>query len=192
MKIVPLDKLLPVKDNVNSKQCYNTRSESVKGILIHFDASSSDTGSLQWFRDPACRVSYNRLYFDDGSVAQITPTMINAAWHAGVCKPSSPLLKYTSGNSAFYGLSIAANNNDVVTAKQLESLASDCVAIFKYHGWTNAELWRITGHESECFPRGRKIDPTGTRPDKPVLNIKILRDMVSSALGTVDICPPMR
>ena len=150
--------------------------------MVHFDDSSSDAGGLQWFHDPTCRVSYNRLYFDNGSVAQITPSMEQAAWHAGVCRPSGELLKYRGANSAFYGLSIAANNNDTVTPKQLKSLITDCVSIFKFHGWKKTETWRITGHDNEAWPRGRKVDPTGTRPNHPVLSVPVLRNMVEAVL----------
>lgn len=182
MKIVPLENLLKVKENVKSTQCYATRSEKPVGIMIHFDDSSSDASGLQWFHDPACHVSYNRLYFDDGTVAQITPTMECAAWHAGVCRPSATNLPYKGANSAFYGLAIAADNDDVVTPKQLKSLAADCVAIFKYHGWSKDELYRITGHDAEAWPRGRKVDPTGTIPTKPVLRVEDLRKVVSVSL----------
>jgi len=182
MKIVPLDKLLPIKTNLKSPNCYPIRSEKVQGILLHFDDSSNDVSSLQWFRDPKCRVSYNRLYFDDGKVAQITSSMEQCAWHAGKCRPSNDNFTYKGANSAFYGLAIAADDNDVVTPKQLASLAADCVAVFQFHGWTKKDLWRITGHDAEAWTRGRKVDPTGTNPHEPVLRVQAVRDLVEQKL----------
>jgi hypothetical protein len=62
---------------------------------------------VEWFTDPECHVSYNRLYLDDGSVVQITPTMECAAWHAGVCIDAI-------ANRHYYGLAAATDTRTPV------------------------------------------------------------------------------
>ena len=150
--------------------------------MLHFDDSSSDESGLEWFSDPTCAVSYNRLYDKDGSIAQITPTMEQAAYHAGVCRPSSSLFTYKYPNSFFYGLAISANNNEVVTPLQQASLVEDIEAIFTFHQWSKNDLWRITGHSNEAWPRGRKVDPIGTHPNKPVMDPAVIRVEVGKLL----------
>lgn len=54
-----------------------------------------------------------------------------------------------------------------------------CYALFQHHGWSlKDDLWRLTGHDSECWPRGRKHDPTGSDPNRPVLSVSELRDLL--------------
>lgn len=181
VQIVPLSLLLPVKKNVGSKQCALHRAVSPGGIMCHFDDSSNDASSLEWFSDPTCHVSYNRLYDKDGSVNQITPTMEQCAYHAGVCRPSNNNLKYVYPNSFFYGLAISANEKETVTDAQFASLVKDCATIFIFHKWSISEIWRITGHAAEAWPRGRKCDPEGL-PGHIVMSTQSVRDAVSKAL----------
>jgi N-acetyl-anhydromuramyl-L-alanine amidase AmpD len=149
--------------------------------MLHFDDSSSDPSAEEWFHDPRCHVSYNRLYLDNGEVVQITPTMEHAAWHAGVCV--SP-----NANRIFYGLAASTDTRTPATAKQVESIAHDCAALFVLNNWAPSEVTRrITGHEDEaCFPNGklgRKIDPTGLHPDRPILSKISVRHRVLELLG---------
>lgn len=131
------------------------------GIMLHYDASGSDAGAVQWLtKDPACRVSYNVLVLDNGSLVYVTPQDARA-WHAGVCRPSNPLLKYTDANSAFYGLSIAAKPGDAITPVQRNVVIGQIKAWFGKEKWPLSETWRITSHHLEAWPRGRKMDITG-------------------------------
>jgi N-acetyl-anhydromuramyl-L-alanine amidase AmpD len=172
--------LKPVK-SLFSKNCYMARGlEARKGIMLHFDDSSNDFSAVEWFKDPSCHVSYNRLYLDNGDVVQITPTMLHAAWHAGVC--ASP-----NANRIYYGLAAATNTQHVVTEAQFASIVHDCVALFQIHGWKASEVdTRIVGHEDEaCFANGklgRKIDPTGLNKARPILDTKLVREHVRRAL----------
>ena len=176
-----IDILRPVQ-NLQSLNCYAARLIGARrGIMLHFDDSSSDASAVQWFRDPSCHVSYNRLYLDNGHVVQITPTMEHAAWHAGVCLT-------TNANRVFYGLAIAANASTPVTAKQFEAIAHDCAALFVLNGWPASSVdLRITGHEDEaCFANrkpGRKIDPTGFHKEAPILDTKKVRQRVKELLA---------
>lgn len=176
-----LDLIAPVRF-LGSDNCYAKRPVGARrGIMIHFDDSSSDASAEEWFRDPRCHVSYNRLYLDTGDVVQITPTMEHAAWHAGVCLTPN-------ANRVFYGLSAATDTKTPVTARQLEAIAHDCAALFLLNRWPAAEVTtRLIGHEDEaCFSNGklgRKIDPTGLHPDRPILSKVALRHRVLELLG---------
>lgn len=155
---------------------YNVKLyEPRKGLLLHYDDSTSDPGAVEWLtRDPKCKVSYNRLYLDNGSRVNITPTTARA-WHAGVCRPSDPRLPYKDANSAFYGWAIATNDNHKVTPAAYAALLEDATELFKEHGWR--EAWRVTTHHLEAWPRGRKIDIEGDprKPTYPIFDLQKFR-----------------
>lgn len=158
---------------------HETLREKRIGIMLHYDASGSDKGAVSWLlNDPRCRVSYNWLITDEG--AQYTVAPVDArAWHAGVCRPSNPDLPYVDANSAFYGISIAATDGETATEIQREAVVRLCVPLFKRHRWSRVNsLYRIVGHNTECWPRNRKHDPVGSNPNKPVLSVQDVRDAV--------------
>lgn len=167
---------------LGSANCYSNRPIGARrGIMIHFDDSSNDASAEEWFADKRCHVSYNRLYLDNGDVVQITPTMEHAAWHAGVCLTAN-------ANRVFYGLAAATDTKTPVTAKQLESIAHDCAALFVLNRWPATDVTaRIVGHEDEACDAhgklGRKIDPTGLHPDRPILSKVAIRHRVLELLG---------
>ena len=130
------------------------------GVMLHYDASTSDDGGIAWLKDARCKVSYNFAVRDNGVVVPIAPEDCRA-YHAGVCKPSSDALAYTDANSAFYGIAITAKSGDTVTPEQLASVVALTKRLFEKHGWPLTDTWRITGHSAEAWPRGRKADPEG-------------------------------
>lgn len=144
------------------------------GCIIHYDASVSDAGSMSWFRDPRCKVSYSWLVLDDGSYVEIAPKE-SRAWHAGRCRPSHKLLTYRDANSAFTGIAAATNQRESATQAQLLTIAMLCRMAFEDYGWSIEETWRIVGHDTEGWPRGRKIDPTGDDPRRPIVSIEEIR-----------------
>lgn len=145
-----------------------------QGCMIHYDASASDKGGLAWLEDDgSVQVSYHFYVLDDGRIIQICPPGFRA-WHAGVCRPSSAKFTYSDGNSAFYGISIAATDGDKATAAQVESVVQLCHYLFWLEDWPEKETWRITGHNAEAWPRGRKSDPEGTKA-VPVLSVEHVR-----------------
>ena len=152
------------------------------GVLLHYDASVSDASAVQWLtRDPRCKVSYTWLILDDGSIITVAPPDARA-WHAGICRASDPRLPYRDANSAFYGLSLAATAGDRATPAALTAIADLTRALFGRHGWdTRTELWRIVGHSTEAWPRGRKVDPVGPDPARPVLRVEEIRQRVRPA-----------
>lgn len=150
-----------------------------QGICLHYDGSRSDAGGLAWLEDDErVRVSYHYYILDDGRILQICPPGMRS-WHAGVCKPSRREFTYSDANSAFYGISIAATDGERATEEQLESVVVLCRYLFWLEGWDEADLWRITGHNSEAWPRGRKVDPEGDRSQRPDNPFKDLPPVLS-------------
>jgi N-acetyl-anhydromuramyl-L-alanine amidase AmpD len=146
-----------------------------QGILLHFDASASDKGAVAWLEDDArTKATYHYLVLDDGRVLQLAPPGMRA-YHAGACKPSDARLPYTDGNTAFYGVAIAARDGERATEAQKEQVALLCRYLFWLEGWPEEETWRITGHDAEAWPRGRRSDPTGTDPKHPVMSVEEIR-----------------
>lgn len=150
------------------------------GVVLHYDASASDAGAVAWLRSDACRVSYNWIILDNGAQVTIAP-MDARAYHAGVCRSSDPRLPYHDANSAFYGVAIAATDGDLATPLQKQAVVNLCVGLFRRHGWDRqSEGWRIVGHDTEAWPRGRKHDPTGSNPLRPVMSVQEIRNLVAA------------
>ena len=135
---------------------YNRLREPRRGIALHFSAGRSDAQDIGWFKNPACRVSYNALFLDGGDWVLIAP-WDRRAWHMGFCRGQYrdryPDVGYRDANSAFYGLSASARQGDVATPEQLDSMAEVAVNLFLQHGWPLTDTWRITTHSAEAvFP----------------------------------------
>lgn len=165
---------------------WNDLREPRIGIMLHYDASTGGDGSaLAWFSDPACKVSYNILVGDDGKAWSIAPED-KRAWHAGACIPSdSPRLHYKDANSAFYGVSWAGGgkSRDRCPEAAVASIAAQCARLFRKHGWKASETWRIVGHRTEAWARGRKQDPEGPKPTNPILSTAEVRKRVAALLS---------
>lgn len=151
------------------------------GVMLHFDGSVSDRGGVEWFEHPDCGVSYHQLVLDDGSYVEIAPPHARA-WHAGVCRTSDPeRLPYRDANSAFYAIAAATNGTTDVTPLQLMTIAWLARRAFEREGWPVTEGWRIVGHSSEAWPRGRRTDPEGPSRTNPVYS----PDQVRQLLGRI-------
>ena len=147
------------------------------GVMLHYTAGTDYSG-VQWLLfDPACKVSYNWLVLDDGTVVNVAPNN-KRAYHAGACRPSANVPPYTGANSAWYGVAIAAEAGDTATAQQVDVVVQVCAGLFRKHGWPASEVpRRITDHAAEAWPRGRKVD-TGA-----VLPVAVIRRKVASLLS---------
>jgi len=174
-----------------------------EGVMVHYDASRTDAGALNWFRDPAFAFSYNRAYTDAGRRVNLVglpgdrSSFHRAAYHAGVCRTQTAPFPVRSANQAFYGLCITAGEGQRVTGPQYEALLADVVGIFQVHRWGASQVaarlvghheWAIFGPEStkrrELWGKlGRKVDPIGTNPRSPVLSLWQLRRDVTRALS---------
>lgn len=165
---------------------FNDLREARIGIMLHYDASTGSDGSaLSWFSDPACQVSYNILVGDDGKAWSIAPED-KRAWHAGLCRSSNPAqLPYKDANSAFYGISWAGGgkSTDRCPVAAVASIAAHCTRLFRKYGWKANETWRIVGHRTEAWPRGRKADPEGLNLARPILSTDDVRKRVAVLLG---------
>lgn len=156
---------------------YRDVTEPRIGVMLHFDASSSDKSGVDWFLHPDCTVGYNWYILDDGSYYEIVP-FDKAAYHAGACKPSNSALRYNSANAAFIGIAIAAKDGEQATIAQVHTAAFLTRVAFHRLKFNPEETWRITGHEDEAWTRGRRADPTGSNPKQPVLSKQAIRDLV--------------
>ena len=163
------------------------------GVMLHYDDSTSDEGAVAWFTDERCEVSYNYLVLDDGEYVPIVPEG-KRAWHAGHCKSSAPQrLKYKDANSAFVSVAIATNARKPATKEQMDTVVWLTRREFTRNGWPLTDTWRVVGHDDEAiYPdkadvpralrgkRGRKIDPTGPNPAKPVLSVDAVRGRLAT------------
>ena len=158
---------------------HDTPREDRQGIMLHYDASASDNGAVAWLEDDdRARATYHALVLDDGRIITLAP-FTTRAWHAGACRPSTGFT-YRDANSALYGVSIAARDGEQATSAQVTSVARLCQYLYWLEGWDPDEAWRITGHDAEAWPRGRKVDPTGTGA-APVLDVTVVRSMLATA-----------
>jgi N-acetyl-anhydromuramyl-L-alanine amidase AmpD len=160
-----------------------------RGIMLHYDDSSRDDWALEWFNDSRCTNGYTWLVLDDGRVVELADPDMRTP-HAGPCLTPS-------ANSAFYGIAAATNGLVLATDAQRASLVSLCCAICRCHDWTRASLdKRIVGHDEQAIwtpayttnrslwgRLGRKIDPTGRRPDdKPIIDLNEIKNRIAQEL----------
>lgn len=154
-----------------------------EGIMLHYDGSASDHGAVEWLtKDPRCRVSYNWLVLDDGTVVPVAPASARA-WHAGVCVQRTDSwtgLPVTDANSAFYGIAVAATVGDRLTEEQRMAVIRLCEKLCRQHNWD--PLTRIVSHRAWASPPGRKADPEGPDPTRVVLSTNGVRQAVKTAL----------
>jgi N-acetyl-anhydromuramyl-L-alanine amidase AmpD len=148
------------------------RSAPRNGVMLHYDASVTDRGALEWLVSPKCKLGYNFLVWDDGRVFEIIDRSKRAP-HAGESRSSTPRLPYPPdcANSVFYGVAIAAGGRagDRATPKQITAVAELCRELFAAHGWPLTDTWRLTSHHLEAWPRKRKLDIPGPDLTKPVM-----------------------
>jgi len=150
-----------------------------QGLMVHYSAGSF-AGTVAWCRDPASGVSYNRVVGPEGEVVVLVPDD-RRAWHAGVCRPTSRFA-YADANSAFEGIALSGGPPVPPTAAQVGALVRVLAERMRARRWGAAEIWRITGHEHEAWPRGRKHDPSGGSVP-PWLDLDAVRTIVAAALA---------
>lgn len=167
---------------------WGKRTEPRIGVMLHYDASARDQSAILWFTREGCNVSYNWLVMDSGNIIPIAPHDARA-WHAGCCKSDDPRLVYRDGNSAFYGLSIAATEGELATREAKRSVATMCLHVFMVEGWPVADVWRIVSHRAHAVycpgharagQHGRKSDPEGPDRAHPVMSTNEIRGLVAA------------
>jgi N-acetyl-anhydromuramyl-L-alanine amidase AmpD len=160
------------------------------GIMLHYDDSSRDDWAVAWFADPRCTNGYTWLVLDDGKVVELADPACRTP-HAGACRTPK-------ANSAYYGIAAATNGLTLATEAQLDAIAQLCIALARFHQWAPESIaQRIVGHDAEAIwtpdsttdrsrwgKLGRKVDPTGRRPDgQPIIDVAGLRARVTTATG---------
>ena len=168
-----------------------------RGVMLHYDDSSSDDAALGWFFDKRCRNGYTWLVLDDGSIVELADPEVRTP-HAGVCLTPA-------ANSGFYGIAAATNGRVVATARQIDAIEDLCVWLFRRHGWPTAQVVeRLVGHDEQAIwtkeatraagiddgdgeklwgKVGRKIDPRGNRADGiPIIDVNAVRREVARRL----------
>lgn len=158
-----------------------------QGIMLHYDDSGGDQSSLAWFRDPRCTNGYTWLVLRSGRVVELAHPAFRTP-HAGTCLTPN-------ANSAFYGIAASANGRTPATVAQVDTIVACCRALFAHHAWPLTEVaTRIVGHDAQAIwnarntsnrelwgKLGRKVDPTGQRPDRrPILDVAEVRRRVAS------------
>lgn len=155
---------LLLKATARAKGAWGTVSKPRMGVMLHYSAGT-DVSGVEWLLfDPRCKVSYNWLILDDGTVVTVAPKEARA-WHAGECQPSDAVYDYHDANSSFYGVAIAAEDGDVATAAQFDMVVTLVTALFRDHHWPADQVRaRLTDHAAEAWPRGRKHDTNNVLP----------------------------
>jgi N-acetyl-anhydromuramyl-L-alanine amidase AmpD len=177
---------LDIDDRRHSHVLQQPLAASRRGIMLHYDDSSSDRSALEWFDDPRCANGYTWLVLDDGRVVELADPGMRTP-HAGPCLTPN-------ANSSFYGIAAATNGLVLATDRQVETIAGMCAAIIRHHHWVSSDC--VVGHDSQAVwtaaytkrrelwgKVGRKVDPTGCRPDgRAVLDLEVVRRKVQGRL----------
>jgi N-acetyl-anhydromuramyl-L-alanine amidase AmpD len=169
-----------------------------RGVMLHYDDSSSDEASLRWFFDKRCQNGYTWLVLDDGSIVELADPERRTP-HAGACLTPA-------ANSAFYGIAAATNGRVIATPRQIYAIEDLCFWLFRRHGWPNGEVTeRLVGHDEQAIwtkeatraagiadgdaetmwgKVGRKIDPRGNRADgTPIIDVDAVRRELAQRLA---------
>ena len=168
---------------IHSKHHNKLRDKRI-GVMLHYFGSKTDHGAMAWINDPRFKCSYHYVVFDNGDYVQLVP-LDKRAWHAGKCKPSElwpEWRAYKDANSAFYGVCAACGPHDKATDAQIDTMAHLTRQLFDREGWGHNETERVTTHQAEAWPRGRKVDPEGP-PDCPAYPVFTRAQVVSRILA---------
>ena len=181
---------VPVSEGRHSMVLEQPLTAPRAGVMVHYDDSSRDDWAVAWFSDPRCRNGYTWLVLDDGAVVELADPAKRTP-HAGPCLTPN-------ANSAYYGIAAATNGLVPATAAQLGAIVTCVVAVARFHQWPAAQLeQRIVGHDAQAIwtphytrvpalwgKTGRKVDPTGRRPDhQPIIDVAEIRDRVRAEIS---------
>ena len=72
----------------------------------------------------------------------------------------------------------ATSNRVDVTPLQLLAIAWLTRRYFERHQWPITDTYRIVGHSSEAWKRGRKTDPEGGDRENPILSPEDIRQLL--------------
>lgn len=125
----------------------------VSCIVLHADASPTETATISWIRSAESKVSYHSLIGRDGSIIRfVLPT--RRAWHAG----KSAFRGVADVNDFSLGLCFSNDQaGEPFTELQYEVGAAEAATWLRDFPAITAD--RITDHATVALPAGRKHDP---------------------------------
>ena len=128
---------------------HNARTQDVKLIVLHADASPNEKGCLSWLQSRESKVSYHILIGRDGAIYRCVP-YDRRAWHAG----KSEWKGHKDPNGISVGVAFSNKNDgkEPLTDKQ-KAAAKQVIAEIR----TKYGALPVTTH-AQIAP-GRKNDP---------------------------------
>lgn len=129
----------------------------IDAIVIHYTASMSLEGTVDWFKRPESGVSAHYVVGRDGRVVQMVEEAMSA-WHAGrsAMFPFEKPPRETGCNDFSIGIELVGDADSGFTDKQLASLYEILARLVQKYQIPSD---RVVGH---ChISPGRKIDPDG-------------------------------
>lgn len=132
---------------------YGERKHGAKIIgIVYHDTGGTAQSALNWFADPAAKVSSHYVIAKDGTIYRCVPDE-KAAWHAGM----SEWFGYENLNDWTIGIEIEDKNDvDPYPEAQLLSLLELSEALSMQY---RIPLNHHVGHQHIAVPAGRKVDP---------------------------------
>ncbi|CAF0784940.1 unnamed protein product [Rotaria sp. Silwood1] len=109
----------PKAQKIASPNYTSGRLAPISGIVLHGTAGD---GTIEWFLNPASKVSAHYVVGQDGKVTQMV-SEANTAWHAGVVSSTSILANNGNPNSYCIGIEFSRNktNDNIMPEIQILS-----------------------------------------------------------------------
>ena len=131
---------------------YNARRSPIQLIVVHADASPSESATLSWLASPKSQVSYHVLIGRDGLCYRIVPDN-RRAWHAGQAAWGS--VGDVNGVSLGVAVSNRQDGKEPITPAQFRVL-TQVIAEWRT---TYPTIQAVVTHKQCARPVGRKHDP---------------------------------
>lgn len=132
---------------------WSRRYQRVTAIVIHYTATMTMEGVIEWFRNPKSQVSAHYVVGRDGRIVQMVADPC-VAWHAG----RSRLGEETGVNSFSLGIELVGTDGSGFTDVQMAALWELLTYLVTRY---RIRPDRVIGH-ADIAP-GRKIDPDGSQ-----------------------------
>lgn len=132
------------------------RSALIRWIVLHADASPSESGTIDWILNRKSEVSYHLYIRRSGAVVRFVPDNYSA-WACG--KPGKSAWRGVNGINS-WTLNVAfANRND---GKEFLTPAQIAAAKQVIANWRkqHPRIEEVITHAASATPAGRKSDPT--------------------------------
>lgn len=173
---------------------FSKRVKPVSAVIVHYTASLSIDGTIDWFKRSESQVSAHYVVGRDGRTVQMVADE-HVAWHAGRSSmrpnlPDGDPAKEPNVNAFSIGIELVGTADSGFTDRQLGSLY-ELLQMLAVRYRIPPE--RVVGHST--IAPGRKIDPEGYDHQFPWAKT---REMVGAAYqttqprsdATVQVMPP--